>query len=62
MFLDKTVRMIDIQIYRARIGPQIFMVFAKNKAKEKRPSHSKGDIKIILVRSLISISMHDHFE
>ena len=33
--LSKTVRMIDIQVYRARIGLQIFIMFARNKAKEE---------------------------
>ena len=31
--------MIDIKIYRARIGLQIFMIFARNKAKEKQDVH-----------------------
>ena len=54
--------MIDIQLYRARIGLQIFMMFPRNKAKEKQDVHSKGGIKTIMVATLLNISMYDHFE
>ena len=59
--------MIDIQLYRARIGVFTFtniydISLERGRGKEVYPSHSKGSMKIKILGTTLAFSMYVHFE